>query len=235
MPADQDRDFQDAVATVKRTLEHVRSSDPKERDALVAEWSSLTDMARKLETGRVDIALFGEVSSGKSALINALVGEYIADVNIRGGWTKEIGRVGWGIPHAVKGLGASELVLIDTPGINEVDDQGRAVLARNAAASADLILFVTDADLNAREFEALADLAAGSKPIILVFNKKDLYTPEQRVRLMDILRSERLPHVIGPDDIVMTSADPLEREVVFESPTAPRAANGASQSPTSKN
>ena len=89
MPADQDRDFQDAVTTVKRTLEHVRLSDPKERDSMVEEWTALTDMARKLETGRVDIALFGEVSSGKSALINALVGEYVADVNVRGGWTKE--------------------------------------------------------------------------------------------------------------------------------------------------
>lgn len=218
MPADQDRDFEDAVATVKRTLAHVQSADPKERDEMVREWSSLTDMARKLETGRVDIALFGEVSSGKSALINALVGEYVADVDVRGGWTKEIGRVGWGVPHAVKGLGTSELVLIDTPGINEVDDQGRAILARNAASSADLILFVTDADLNAREFEALTDLATSNKPIILVFNKKDLYTPEQRLRILDVLRSERLPHVIGPDDIVMTAADPLDREVVFESP-----------------
>src|SRR5690349_25021874 len=103
MPADQDRDFQDAVATVKQTLAHVQSADPKERDAMVREWTSLTDMARKLETGRVDIALFGEVSSGKSALINALVGDYVADVNVQGGWTKEIWRIGWGIPHAVKG------------------------------------------------------------------------------------------------------------------------------------
>jgi small GTP-binding protein len=218
MPADQDRDFEDAVTTVKRTLAHVQSADPKERDAMVQEWTSLTDMARKLETGRVDIALFGEVSSGKSALINALVGEYVADVNVQGGWTKEIWRVGWGVPHAVKGLGTSELVLIDTPGINEVDDEGRAVMARNAARSADLILFVTDADLNAREFEALTDLATASKPIILVFNKKDLYTREQRQRVLEVLRNERLPHVIGPEDIVMTAADPLEREVVFESP-----------------
>jgi uncharacterized protein (DUF697 family) len=35
---------------------------------------------------------------------------------------------------------------------------------------------------------------------------------------MDVLRSERLPHVIGRDDIVMTAADPMEREVIFEHP-----------------
>jgi GTPase len=216
MAADQDRDYQDALATVQRTLERVKTADPRERDELVREWSSLTEMATKLETGRVDIVLFGEVSSGKSALINALVGKYVAEVDVRGGWTKEAWRVGWGVPHTIRGLHSSQLVLIDTPGINEVQDEGRAKLALDSARGSDLILFVTDADLNAREFDALAGLAAANKPMILAFNKKDLYTPAQRERIMDVLRNERLPHVIGPEDIVMTAADPLEREVIFE-------------------
>ena len=55
------------------------------------------------------------------------------------------------------------------------------------------------------------------------------------MRLMEILRSERLPHVIGPDDIVMTSADPLEREVLIESRDGTTEPNGANPSPTSKN
>ena len=56
------------MATVQRTLTRMNAADAGERDALVQEWSALSDMARKLETGRIDIALFGEVSSGKSAL-----------------------------------------------------------------------------------------------------------------------------------------------------------------------
>jgi small GTP-binding protein len=218
MAADHERDYQDALATVRRTLESVRTADSRERDALVREWSALSDMAHKLETGRIDIALFGEVSSGKSALINALVGKYVADVNVQGGWTREVWRVGWGVPHAVRGLGSSQVVLIDTPGINEVNDQERADLATETARACDLILFVTDADLNAREFEALTELAAANKPIILVFNKKDLYTREQRERILDVLRNERLPHVVSREDIVMTAADPMEREVVYELP-----------------
>jgi hypothetical protein len=218
MTADQDRDYQDALATVERTLARVRTAEPRERDVLVREWTALTDMARKLETGRIDIGLFGEISSGKSALINALVGDYVADVNVQGGWTKEVWRVGWGSPHSVRGLGSSEVVLIDTPGINEVNDRERAALALETARACDLILFVTDADLNAREFEALAALAAANKPMILVFNKKDLFTSAQRERIMDVLRNERLPHVLGSDDIVMTAADPLEREVIIELP-----------------
>lgn len=218
MPVDHERDYQDAMATVQRTLARVKAADTRERDVLVKEWNALSDMAHKLETGRIDIAVFGEVSSGKSALINALVGEYVADVNVRGGWTKEIWRVGWGVPHTVHGLGSSQVVLIDTPGINEVNDRERASLATDTARACDLILFVTDSDLNAREFEALAALAAANKPMILVFNKKDLYTQAQRERILDVLRRERLPQVIGPDDIIMTAADPLEREVIFEMP-----------------
>ena len=216
MVSEGGRHYEDAMATVRLTLARMQNCDPKERDALVREWTALSDMSRKLETGRIDIAVFGEVSSGKSALINALTGEYVADVNVQGGWTKEVWRVGWGVPHTIRGLGSSEIVLIDTPGINEVNDEGRAAMARDAAQRCDLILFVTDADLNAREFEALAQLAAGNKPLILVFNKIDLYTPAQRQRILEVLRDERLPHVIGPQDIVMTAADPLEREVVYE-------------------
>lgn len=218
MPVDREQDYRDAMATVERTLARVQSAESHERDVLVKEWSALSDMARKLETGRIDIAVFGEVSSGKSALINALVGEYVADVNVQGGWTKEIWRVGWGVPHTVRGLGSSQVVLIDTPGINEVNDRDRASLANETARACDLILFVTDADLNAREFEALTALAAANKPMILVFNKKDLYTQAQRERILDVLQRERLPQVIGPEDIIMTAADPLEREVIIEMP-----------------
>lgn len=218
MSAESERDYQDAIAAVQRTLSRVQTADPHERDVLIKEFTALSDMARKLETGRIDIAVFGEISSGKSALINALTGQYVADVNVQGGWTREIWRVGWGVPHSVRGLGSSEVVLIDTPGINEVNDRERANMATQTAQACDLILFVCDSDLNAREFEALSALAAANKPMILVFNKKDLYTSAQRERILEVLRGERLPHVIGQDDIVMTAADPMEREVVIESP-----------------
>ena len=37
----------------------------------------------------------GEISTGKSALINALVGRDVAAVDVQGGWTKEIWKVNW--------------------------------------------------------------------------------------------------------------------------------------------
>jgi ribosome biogenesis GTPase A len=57
--------------------------------------AALGRMAEKLQSGRVDIVVFGEISTGKSALINALVGDQRASVDVRGGWTKDVWHVPW--------------------------------------------------------------------------------------------------------------------------------------------
>ena len=75
-------------------------------------------------------------------------------------------------------------------------------MANQAAQRADLILFVTDSDLNETEYSALTALAAVHKPIILVLNKIDLYSREQRERLLQVLRDERVADLVSPDNIV---------------------------------
>ena len=141
----------------------------------------------------------------------------MAEVDVRGGWTKEVWSATWdGCGYVVPGFEQSQVVLLDTPGINEVDGQSRATMAHDAAARADLILFVTDSDLNHTEFTALAQLAATHKPILLVLNKVDNYTTAQREQLKQALTDSRLQGIIGPQDLVETAADPLPREYVIE-------------------
>ena len=117
----------------------------------------------------------------------------------------------------VPGLEHSEVILIDTPGINEVDGADRAELAETTARRADLILFVTDSDLNETEYAALVELAAVQKPIILVFNKVDLYPDEEEERLFNVL-AKRIEGLIPAKHIVKTVADPRQVEYVFENP-----------------
>jgi hypothetical protein len=213
----QDEHFQRAVQSIERTLEKLRSCSDVEKSALNRDFGQLREMLQKLTTGRVEIVVFGEISTGKSALINALVGQTVTEVDVQGGWTKEIWHVPWdGSGYRVPGLANSEVVLVDTPGLNEVGGQDRGEMAREAAERADLILFVIDSDLNDTEFTALTTLASVHKPLLVVLNKIDLYTPEQRERLIEVLCDERLARILPREDFVLTSADPRELEYVLE-------------------
>lgn len=224
-PASRSEHFLQAIAAVSQTLERLRGCRPEERDRLQHDLAQLERMHEKLRSGRVEIVVFGEISTGKSALINALIGRDVAAVDVRGGWTKEVWHLPWdGCGYCVPGFEESQVVLIDTPGLNEVGGQERADIACEAAKRADVILFVTDSDLNETEFSSLTALVSIHKPIILVFNKTDLYSPPQRARLLEVLRDERLAGMVPPEDIVQAAADPREVEFVVE------AADGSTRS-----
>src|SRR5262249_6431179 len=166
----------------------------------------------------VEIVVFGEISTGKSALINALIGQAVAAVNVRGGWTKDVWNLNWsGAGDVVPGLAHSEVVLVGTPGLNQVDGAQRAGMAHEAAGRGDLVLFVVDWDMNEVEYSALVELAASHKPIILVLNKMDLYTPTELDELLSVLRGPRLAGVVDPENVVTAKADPRQVEYYIES------------------
>ena len=208
--------YQQALASVQRAVEKFKGCTPEEQEKLRKDLSQLRDMEQKLTQGRVELVLFGEISTGKSALINALVGEKVAEVNVQGGWTKEARKITWEeeTDYVVPGLDGAQLVLVDTPGINEVGDSDHDSLAKHAARRGDIILFVTDSDINETEHSAILALAAVHKPIIFVLNKVDLYSESELEQLVTLLRDERLKDIVAPDNFILTSADPREIEYV---------------------
>ncbi|MCG8448941.1 MAG: GTP-binding protein [Pirellulales bacterium] len=217
-------DFHDALEAVRQTISQFQDCSDEERQELQQDLHDLERMTEKLESGRVEIVVFGEISTGKSALVNALVGDELAHVNVQGGWTKDLWHVPWeGVGYCVPGFAKSQVVLVDTPGLNEVAGEDRAEMARTAAAKADLVLFVTDSDLNETEYSALEDLATAHKPLLLVLNKTDLYRPEELEQLLELFRGPRLTGIIEPENVVATQADPREVEYVIE------AADGSTQ------
>ncbi len=217
-PALDDDRWEQAIASVESTIDRIRHCSDEEKQRLRDDLRDLLAMQDKLARGQIDIVVFGEISTGKSALINALVGETVREVNVQGGWTKDVWDVSWNASgYSMPGFADSRVILVDTPGLNEVGGTERAEIAHQAAQRADLILFVTDSDLNEIEFSALLDLATANKPILLVFNKIDNYSPEDRKRLRDVLRDERLLGMMEAEDIVLTSADPRKVQLIIES------------------
>src|SRR5262245_37896836 len=210
-----DADYRAALAAIQRAIVDINKSDEVELYELSGDLDDLGRMAEKLESGRVDIAVFGEISTGKSALINALCGDQRAAVDVRGGWTKDVWHVPWeSAGYCVPGLADSQVVLVDTPGLNEVAGANRAEMAQAAASRSDLVLFVIDSDLNDTEYRALVELAASHKPLILVLNKADLYRPDQIEALLGVLRGPRLAGVVDPENVVTAQADPREIEYI---------------------
>ena len=190
-----------------RELLHDERVPDDVREALGDDYRQVESMLDKLENGHVHIAVFGRVSVGKSALVNALLGEQRFATSPLHGETRTIQSGQW---HAFRD---GNVFLIDTPGINEVDGETREQLARDVASRADLVLFVVDGDLTQVEIDALRTLADSRRPLLLVLNKVDRYSTTEQAQLLAALH-EHAGSLVHPKNLVTTAAQPAEQWVV---------------------
>ena len=189
--------------------------------ALKTDLDRLNASLEKLNQCLIRIAVFGLVSRGKSAVINALLGQKMLQTGPINGVTQYPRSVYWAAPG-----GQVRVELIDTPGLDEVGGESRAVMAREVADQADLILFVVAGDITRTEYRALTDLQEAHKPIVLIFNKTDLYPRIDRQQIYQKLQnlfaqsgdSSKFRPRLNPEDIVLVAAEPAPLEVRVEYP-----------------
>jgi GTPase len=174
------------------------------RKALAKDFAEVQAMLEKLEHGHLHIAVFGRVSVGKSALVNALLGEKRFSTSPLHGETTEAQSAAW------TAWDAGGVFLIDTPGINEIQGEARERLAHTVVSRSDLVLFVVDGDISSTEMSALQQIVEENRPVIVVLNKADRYTQSDRALLLQGLK-ERTQGLIPDDRIVVAAADPAER------------------------
>ena len=212
----------DVVARARESLEETFQAlhlTSEEEQAMGDELRQLRALTDKLDENTVEIAAFGMVSRGKSSVLNALLGQDVFKVGTTHGTTVQRSQERW--EHAVldrPGLDGAKLILIDTPGIDEVGGEGREALARDVARHADLILFVVSSDMQRVEVEGLARLREVQKPIILVFNQIDKYPDTDREQIYAKIKDERVRDLIRPEDVVMTAARPDPFRVKIQRP-----------------
>lgn len=179
------------------------------RDSLRDDYVQVRAMLDKLEQGHLHVAAFGRVSTGKSSLLNALVGEPVFSVSPLHGETRQSAMA----PLDERPAGG--IFVIDTPGIDEADGEQREAIAREVANRADIILFVVDADLTDSEFQALKSLCEMGPPVLLVLNKIDRYTTAERDTLLNALL-QRCEGLLTGDRIIAAAASPAPLNVAVD-------------------
>jgi len=103
----------------------------------------LTTLMNKLDSSLLRVAVFGLVSRGKSAVINALMGEKVLETGPLNGVTQWPRSVYWVLDQESFKTTKEplKLELIDTPGLDEIAGEARGEVAQAVAEQADLILF----------------------------------------------------------------------------------------------
>jgi GTP-binding protein Era len=126
------------------------------------------------------VALIGAPNSGKSTLTNALVGAKVSIVTHKAQTTR-------GPVRGIALIGASQVILVDTPGIFQPKrrlDRAMAEAAWERAGDADLVALVIDAKYGLDDALAplLAHLPEVRRPLIAVLNKIDLVAKPDLLR-----------------------------------------------------
>ena len=190
-----------------RALLEDNAIPPAIRASMQEEFDAIEALSRKLSGEEIHIAAFGRVSVGKSSILNALLGQARFSTSPLHGETKEAGRESWS--EVTEG----RVYLIDTPGIDELGGEQREKLAREVCARCDLVLFICDADLTRVELQALEDIASRQRPVLLVLNKADHYSGEERSLIIERLE-ERSAGLAAVKGIFAASAAPRPQIVI---------------------
>jgi small GTP-binding protein len=183
------------------------------------------------------LVIVGEFNSGKSAFINALLGE---ERLLPEGVTPTTARISIvsygesaGVREDVDGTNRAtlpldwlrEIRLVDTPGTNAILQQHQRI-TEEFVPRADLVLFVTSADRPFAESERLflERIRAWGKKVLFVVNKIDLIgTAAEREEIRAYVE-ENARRLIGGDPIVFSVSSLAAQRAKSEAPHATREA-----------
>ena len=174
------------------------------------------------------VCILGRPNSGKSTLLNALVGEKLAIISPKPQTTRNriLGIIN---VEQQKGRPGGQVVLIDTPGVHKPDSSlGRKMMAevREALEGCNLVLYITDVT---RKFDArdqfVLNMARKTRtPVFLLLNKIDLL--RKKDELLPIIEQYRQLHdfkeVIPLSALKRQGLDVLLEKMLKSLPEGPR-------------
>jgi small GTP-binding protein len=195
--SDRQEELRERAARIVEQL----ASTIKPIPAVAEDVELLQDAAERLRTLFL-LVIVGEFNSGKSALINALLGATVMPEGVTP-TTSAIHLLTWGsdpsetvdpggiVRHLFPSPLLREVNLVDTPGTNAILRE-HETLSQRFVPRADLVIFVTSADRPFTESERqfMEEIRNWGKKIVIVLNKVDLLTsPDERAQVEAFVRT----------------------------------------------
>ncbi len=163
--------------------------------------TTVRDVSRALDD-LFSVVVVGEFNAGKSAFINALLGQSVMEEGVTPTTSRiNILRAGRAVSQQINSDGfvvvthpapfLGQVTIVDTPGANAVIREHEAV-TQQFIPRADLILFVTSADRPFSESERrfMADIRAWGKKVVVVVNKVDLLSEAELETVLAFVREQ---------------------------------------------
>lgn len=183
--------------------EELEFADRTELQQLAAQIASkLSSLAHSFHVGNalkrgIPVAIIGQTNAGKSTLLNALVGEERAIVSDIHGTTRDV------IEDCVNLAGVT-FRFIDTAGLRQTTDTIESLGIERTfqkMEQAEVVLWLIDSAAALRERAALHALKerllplCEEKQLLILFNKSDLLTADERCQLSAALVSTAAPQL----------------------------------------
>ncbi|MGA9574796.1 MAG: Era-like GTP-binding protein, partial [Lysobacterales bacterium] len=177
------------------------------RAEMSGEFREIEAISEKLTHSEIHIAAFGRVGTGKSSILNALIGRDVFSTSPLHGETREQQRSHW------DSVNSDHVVLIDTPGIDELDGEAREEMARSVARISDIVLMICEGDLTETELKAVRELAERRRPLLLILNKSDRYSKSEIQTLLAHI-SRRCEAYVDPCNVLSACANPRPEKII---------------------
>ena len=167
------------------------------------------------------VSILGRTNSGKSTLLNALVGSKVAIVTAKPQTTRALVQGVLTLPNA-------QAVFLDTPGIHAPDtllNRRMMESIRAALDERDLLLFLADASrpFSEADEEAVRLIAKTSAPVFLVLNKVDRV--KEKAHLLPLIERYKAVHDFAEyfpvSALRRTGLDELRAAVLARLPEGP--------------
>lgn len=173
------------------------------------------------------VVAVGEFNAGKSAVINALLGEKVLLEGVTP-TTARVTLVRWGeqIVEQVVDDGFAifthplallqELNIVDSPGTNAINRQHER-LTNEFVPRSDLVLFITSADrpMTESERQFLQKIILWGKKVTLIINKVDILESDQAVNEVRAFVQENARIILGSDPEIFTVSARLAQKAAL--------------------